>query len=343
MPEKRVLPSESIDFRYDVKEGLVSIVIVCYNDLDLLRDLIPDIQSQTHDSIEVICVLNGDDHSSRMFLSEHDVRIIDPDENLWYSGGNDCGVEAARGEYLFILNPDTRLETYTIERLVEAADSIPQGSVFVPKVLSQSGRRIDSVGKFFSKSGWFARIGAGEFDKGQYDKHSIVPAFDGAAFLIRRSVIKSIGLFDRQFEHYQETNDLSIRVFRNGGDIITVPDSIVYHKGGGSFSEEHERSTITHYYAPRNDLLTISKNYNLLYMILVLPIHIIWPLRAAFSLMVAGDYDKAMAKIRGLISGIQISIGHITNGMSLPDQVSLFMDYPKDLESGSELQLPDSE
>lgn len=335
MTEKAQFPSEEVNFKYSTETGMVSIVIVCHNDADLLRDLIPDIESQSYDHIEIICVLNGSDASSKEYLSERNVRVVDPGKNLWYSGGNNRGVEFAKGEYVLILNPDTRLESDSVEQLVETANRMSDVAVFVPKVLSLNGETIDSIGKSVSKGGWFACIGGGEPDNGQYDSPSYISAFDGAAFLIRRCVIQDLGLFDQKFNHYQETNDLSLRIFRTEWEMMTVPDSIVYHEGGGSFTKPSDRSHLIHYYGPRNDLLTVAKNYNLMYELITIPIHVLWPLRSVCSLIAKGNFRKAFAKIRGMIAGLILLFSQSTRGMSFRDQISLLKDYPKDVNRGT--------
>lgn len=329
MPPRTPLDSEAIEFEHKMEEGLVSIVVVCYNNPDLLRKLLPTIAAQTYESLEVICVLNGSDKETKAYLEGRDVAVINPGENLWYSGGNDRGVEAARGEYIFILNPDTRLEPETIERLVDTADSNLDTAVFAPKVLTENGATIDSVGMRLTPFGRYTRIGAGEPADGRYDEPAEIVLFDGAAVLIRRKSIEDVGLFDRQYETFQETHDLAFRLYRNGWRAVTVPDSVVYHMGGETYEGLESRSEIILYYSTRNDLLTIAKHHHWLFALFVLPLHILGPLKTIGSFLVSGEVGKAAARSQGLIDGIRIGIKNISSGMPLDEQIAAIREYPQ--------------
>jgi GT2 family glycosyltransferase len=331
MSDRRPRPSEAVAFEYESQQDLVSIVIVCYNNLKLLRDLLPDIESQTYEPIEVVCVLNGGDDGTAAYLDDRDVRVVDPDENLWYAGGNNRGASVARGEYLFVLNPDTCLESGAVTSLVEAADKRTETAVFVPKVLTADGSAIDSVGMRFTRGGRFTRVGAGEPDEGQYDDSGETILFDGAASLIRRDAIEDVGLFDRRYKTFQECHDLALRLYRSGWRAETVPSSVIYHKGGGTYDGEHDRSRTVLYYSTRNGLLTIAKHYNLLYALAVTPLHVFASLKTGISLAVAGEYEKATARLRGLVDGLSVGIRSRGRGMSFDEQRAAMRTYPKRL------------
>jgi GT2 family glycosyltransferase len=304
MSSSTVRDVERIDFSNESRNGLVSIVIVCYHDLDLLGELIPSIGEQTYDDIETICVLNGDDEDTKDYLSdcEENIQIVEPDANLWYTGGNNVGVEAARGEYLFIINPDTVLNEGTVESLVDAADGNPDAGVLVPKLEFQYEEdTIDSIGMEFSVAGWPERIGTGD-SVDSHDTSMEVPCFDGAGFLIRRSVIEDVGLFDRRFKYYQDTVDLSFRVFDAGWQVRTVPDTRMDHKRGGSIQDDRTSTVLFH--STRNDLLTLGKNYSYIYAVALLPIHLLWPLRRILKLIIKGETADAKHLSRGFISGL---------------------------------------
>lgn len=313
--------NEIVEFENKAEEDVVSIVIVSYNDLDLLRELIPLIEKQTYKHIEVICVINGTDKKVNEYLLKKQVIVIDPKANLWYSGGNNLGVSKSRGEYIFILNSDTRLEKDTIANLVLCGKSYKEASVIVPKVLSYTGK-IDSVGKRFIALGWDMRIGAGEEDHGQYDDYHEVPCFDGVAFLIRRKVIEEVGLFDTRYKFFKETLDLSCRLLNKGHKSITCPNAIVYHKRGGTFQQYQENPTIL-YFKHRNDFFVMAKHYNVVYLIFVFPIHILYGIWSMFRLMIKGKIKGAQGVSKGMVEGIRFFLGNLQSGLTLSKQLHM--------------------
>jgi GT2 family glycosyltransferase len=329
----KITEHERVEFEKEQIKNKVSILIVCYNDFNLIEVLYDDIHSQNHPDIETIWVLNGKNKRSKEFLEEKNEITVEPEKNTWYSGGNNLAASVSSGEFLFVLNADTRIEQNTIEELVKSAKKT-DAAVYVPKTMCEPSRKtIDSIGKSISAAGWVGRIGAGERDNGQYDMPLIVPAFDGAAFMIRRSVVEEIGFFDTRFTVFEETNDLSFRLYGSGYRIVTVPNSVVYHYGGKSYESTISRSETFQYYGTKNDIITIFKNFNLLYLLFVLPVHIIWPLRAAFYLSINKEPRLGFMRIKGLVSGLLLGMKSINRNLTLRQQYDIIFNLPERIHS----------
>lgn len=324
---------ENVRFEKKQIQEKVSILVVCYNDFDLIKDLYDDIRDQSYSAVETIWVLNDKDKNSKEFLKEKNEIIVQPENNCWYSGGNNLAASKSSGEYLLVLNPDTRIEQNSIEELVKSA-KMTEAAVYVPKTMCEPNRKIiDSIGKSISIGGWVGRIGAGERDKGQYDMPLIVPAFDGAAFMIRRSVVEEIGFFDNRFNVFEETNDLSFRLYGSDYRIVTVPNSLVYHYGGKSYNNTLSRSKKFQYYGTRNDIIAIFKNFNWLFLLFVLPIHIIWPLRAVSYLFINKEFELGIMRIKGLIAGLLLGVKSINGNFTLEQQYNIIFNLPTRLHS----------
>jgi hypothetical protein len=96
-----------------------------------------------------------------------------------------------------------------------------------------------------------------DVDRGQYDLVEDVPAFCGAATLLRRSALEEVGTFDSSFFMYYEDTDLSLRLRRHGWRIVYAPDARVRHHHSATSVEWSPRFC---YYTERNRLLTLMRN-----------------------------------------------------------------------------------
>jgi hypothetical protein len=117
----------------------VSVVIICWNDLRVIRDCLRSIYQSTHaTAFEVIISDNGSVDDSIEFIRKHypQVRVIENQQNLGFARGNNAGIRASRGEYVLILNPDTILHDGALDRLVDFAERHPSAGAFGCRVLN---------------------------------------------------------------------------------------------------------------------------------------------------------------------------------------------------------------
>src|SRR5690348_4572912 len=100
---------------------LVSVITVNWNNSPVTCDLLRSIkENNTYTNLELIVVDNasaGD--PTREFLKEYpSAKVVRNKENMGFSGGNNAGIRAAKGEYLFLVNNDTEFTPYLIEGLL---------------------------------------------------------------------------------------------------------------------------------------------------------------------------------------------------------------------------------
>ncbi|MHB1627555.1 MAG: glycosyltransferase family 2 protein, partial [Bacilli bacterium] len=101
---------------------MLSIVIVAYNSRRHLERCLP-LLADMKTSHEIIIVDNGSTDGTMSWLGEHhrSVRVIRSMENGGYALGNNLGVQAARGEYVLLLNPDTEAYPGAVEAMLRVA------------------------------------------------------------------------------------------------------------------------------------------------------------------------------------------------------------------------------
>ncbi|MDP8214247.1 MAG: glycosyltransferase family 2 protein [Candidatus Euphemobacter frigidus] len=213
---------------------LVSVIVLTCNGREHLEECLNALKAQTYPRREVILVINGSEDGSAEFVRERFgdfARIIELPENIGYTGGNNAGLRDARGEYIALLNDDTRVDPSWLEAMVEALRDRPGYGLAACKILSYYRPEIiDNVGHIFYRDGTFRGRGRLEVDRGQYDREEEVLSPSGCAFLIRKEALDEVGFFDEEFFIYGDDAELSLRIRLAGWKVIYVPSAVVYHK-----------------------------------------------------------------------------------------------------------------
>jgi hypothetical protein len=133
-----------------------------------------------------------------------------------------------------------------------------------PKLLSISDREqfeyagacggfIDSLGYPFCRGRIFETV---ERDTGQYDYPCQVLWATGAALLVRARIYKDVGGLDGRFFAHNEEIDLCWRLRIKGYRIFCLPESVVYHVGGGTLPKGNPMKTFLNF---RNNLTMLYK------------------------------------------------------------------------------------
>lgn len=262
---------------------LVSIVIPHQAGADILLDCLEALESDTSCSnTEVIVVDNGSiDGSVQQAQARFPrLRVIRLETNQGYAGGCNQGIRASRGEYVLLLNDDTKVAAGCLGALVEAAEADPSIGACQPKIRSlrdpsqfeysgAAGGLMDIYAYPFSRGRLMGHV---EEDRGQYDDPIEIFWASGVCMLIRRAALDRSGLFDETFFAYMEEIDLCWRIHLQGLRVVYVPTAIVYHIGGYSLDQRVlKRIYLNH----RNSTLTLLKNYSGASLWRILPIKIV--------------------------------------------------------------------
>lgn len=212
---------------------LISVIIVNFNGLTHLKELLDSLEGQTYKNVEIIMVDNGSRDGSVSFVRRHwpRVKLAAENRNLGFAAGNNVGLNLAKGEYLFLVNNDTKLEPDCLANLVKTAKSRPEAAAVVPKLkfFSQPSF-INAIGNSIGLVGWGSDNYVGYLDAGQFNEEREVFSACFGATLINRQALKAVGLLDEGYRFYYEDSDWSYRARMMGYKIYFAPDAIVYHK-----------------------------------------------------------------------------------------------------------------
>jgi len=170
-------------------------------------------------------------------------------------------------DYLILFNTDTTVEDDCISHLVRAADSDGAiGAVQARLMLWPEKDKINSLGNVTH----FLGFGYCDGYREEWSRHSFTVIRDicfpsGAAVLYKKELLEKTGLFDEEFQIYNEDQDLGWRIWLAGWRCVSAPQAVVYHK------YEFSANPRKYYWLDRNRTLTIIKNYQLTTLLLISP------------------------------------------------------------------------
>jgi GT2 family glycosyltransferase len=238
----------------------VSIITINYNGLEDTCALIESIPF--NENMEVIVVDNASKNQEAETIAQRHphIKVINSDRNLGFAGGNNLGIQAAHGKYLFLINNDTIFKEFNIQALIDRIESSPNISIVCPKIRFAWGNNPIQFAGYSKLSRITIRnhaIGFNEVDHGQNDTAHPTPYAHGAAMMIRRDAIETVGLMPECYFLYYEELDWSMMFTRAGYQIWYEPKCTIYHKESQTTGQN---SLLRTYFITRNRLLLVRRN-----------------------------------------------------------------------------------
>ena len=294
-------------------EALLSIITINYNGLDDTCSLIDTIPFDDY-PLEVIVVDNAsrDDEATIIEHRYPQVRVIRSNKNLGFAGGNNLGIRAAKGQFLFFVNNDTVFfregkVKVNLQALVNRFASSSKIVAICPKIRffwDDAPIQFAGYTPLSSITMRNSAIGYDEQDHGQYNTAHPTPYAHGAAMMVKREVIAQVGMMPECYFLYYEELDWSIMIRRAGYEIWYDPTVTVFHKESRATGQS---SPLRMYYMTRNRLLFVKRNYSgfkglcsKLYLI-----GIVAPKDMLLSLL-HGKLRHALSVINGIVDYIKL-------------------------------------
>ena len=246
----------------------LSIITVSWNTRDLLNRCLvtvreelarmPDVESE-------VFVIDNDSHdgSADMVAREHPwVRLIRNKENLGFAKANNQALKETKSDYVLLLNPDTEVYPGAISTLIEFFQNNPKCGVVAPQLLNTDGSVQRScrafptfIGMLYELIGLSKMFPAGSsqgtkfraykmLDWNHDDKREVDQP-EGAALLIRRTVLDEVGLLDEGYFMLFEEVDWCYRVKQHGWQIWFDPDAKIVHHYGQSIKQVKARMILS--------------------------------------------------------------------------------------------------
>lgn len=248
----------------------VAVIILNWNGLELMKSYLSSVVAHTPtDKAAVIVADNGSTDGSVEWLRANypGVELITFGENFGFAEGYNRAIRAVapRFRYSVLLNSDVMVNDDWLSPLLQFMENHPEAGACQPTVRSlvepdkfeyagAAGGFLDRHGYPYCRGRIFDTV---ETDRGQYDTPMQIHWASGAALMVVNELYMECGGLDADFFAHMEEIDLCWRIRLAGKQVWAVPDSHVYHLGGGSLPASNPRKTYLNF---RNNLLMLHKN-----------------------------------------------------------------------------------
>lgn len=229
----------------------LSVLVISYRTRELTLECLRSLYRETPGlDFETIVLDNASDDGSADAVEAEfpQVRLVRSTENLGFAGGNNEAARLARGEYLLLLNPDTRVLDQAVLRLLRFAEERPDAGIWGGRTVFDDGS-LNPGSCWAAPTPWSTTCAAlglarafpgatlcngealGGWDRGTEREVDIV---SGCFLLLRRETWDALQGFDPQFFMYGEDADLCLRARRAGHRPRITPAATIVHHGGKS-------------------------------------------------------------------------------------------------------------
>ena len=281
-----------------------AIVILNYNGRNYLEKFLSGVIEHSKEAeIYVADNSSTDDSVEYLKTSFPNVKLIVLDKNYGFAGGYNEALKSVSNEYYLLLNSDVEVTPGWILSLEHFLDSNQEYAACQPKIKDYKHRAlfeyagacggyIDFLGYPYCRGRIFDHI---ESDSGQYNEPADIFWSSGACMLIRSEIFHKAGGFDDDFFAHMEEIDLCWRIHSLGYKIKSIPESTVYHVGGGTLSKTNPFKTYLNF---RNGLSLLIKNLPIGKLILKLPVRIVLDWVACLKFLLEGKPKHSLAVLK---------------------------------------------
>lgn len=245
----------------------VAIVILNWNGLEMLKKYLPTVIAHSSSLATTWIADNASTDASVGYVRQYfpEVKLLTFEHNFGFAEGYNRALKAIDAEYYVLLNSDVEVTEGWLQPLLTFMENHPEAAACQPKLRAVydpqsfeyaggSGGFLDRYGYPFCRGRLFDTI---ERDEQQYDDICPVGWATGAALFVRAADYHRIGGLDARFFAHNEEIDFCWRLQLHGRYVYCVPDSVVYHVGGGTLPKSNPMKTFLNF---RNNLTMLYKN-----------------------------------------------------------------------------------
>lgn len=299
---------------------LVSIITVNYNGYADTCEMIESFRTHETYPYEIIVVDNGSETGEADEIGKRypEVRVV-RNANNGFAGGNNKGLETARGEYLFFLNNDTLIKAPVLEALVARLQSHPQNGGVSPLLKYAFRPELVQYAGFTPLSPITLRntaIGYRQADTPAFHTARRTAYLHGAAMMTSRRILQQAGPMTEVYFLFYEELDWSERIVQAGYTLWYEPAATVYHKEGMTAGKT---SPLREFYLSRARILFARRNrHGLRKLCACLYLCLAATPRRALARLAAGHFALAQAVVKGMWNGLVCNPGEAADTHSTP-------------------------
>ena len=282
-------------------------VLVVHDGLPWLSSTLDALTAQSHLALDVVAVDNASSDGSRELLLDRlgEQRVLVADRDLGFGGAVSMALDAHAAEehpYVLLVHDDLELSTNAVAELVAAMESDPRLAVVGPKLRAWgASAELQAVGSTIDITGRMdTGVDPGELDQGQRDQERRALFVSTAGMLVRRAVLDDLGGLDRRFHVFRDDLDLCWRAWLAGHDVEVVPAATAEHAGAAAnyLRLGQTRFIGPRYFAERNTLAALLKNYGAARLLLVVPLYFLVGLAKVLGFLLTRRFSDAWQTVR---------------------------------------------
>lgn len=223
-------PSTATPLVTTAADRRVSIVIVTHNSARYIEACIDSIKQQYPSGAPEIIVVDNQSRDDTVRIVREcypHLALIANDENVGWGRANNQGIDSAHGDYVVVLNPDTRVEEGWLEALIAPLITRPR-LLTTPKILVYDGSVIGNCGNILHFTGLAFTRGYGA-PRDACQLAEPVGYVSGCCFAVRRDAFAELGGFDERLFLYHDDLDFTCKAYLAGFESCYVPTSVIRH------------------------------------------------------------------------------------------------------------------
>lgn len=312
-------------------EQQLAIVILNWNGRHFLEQFLPGVVKYSElEGVSVVVADNASSDDSLDWLAANypELKVLEFSENHGFAGGYNLVFEKLDAEIICLLNSDVEIRGEWIPPVLDYFDKHHDVAAIASKLMDQKhaeyfeyasavGGYIDKFGYPFCRGRIFETV---EKDHGQYDTVQDVLWGAGAALFVRRDVWLELGGLDVDFFAHMEEIDLCWRIKNKGYRVVSLPQSVVYHVGGGTLPKNNPRKTFLNF---RNNLWMLQKNLPKRQLFPLMFIRFFLDMLASLVFIISGQFKDAGAVIKAWFNVLSTRKKTLAKRKSMKDFIGM--------------------
>ena len=288
----------------------LAIVILNYNGIYHIKKFMSN-TVKCSEKFAIYVIDNNSTDCSIKYLNEKfpNVKIIKNDSNLGYADGYNQGLKQIDSEYYILLNSDVEVVKGWITPILTFMEKNLDVAACQPKILDFNkkthfehagacGGFIDVLGYPFCRGRIFDNL---EQDSGQYNNNIEIFWATGACLFIRSSSFWQVNGFDKDFFAHMEEIDLCWRLKNINQRIFCIPESFIFHVGGGTLKSSNPKKTMLNF---RNNYFMLFKNLTFVEILFIFPARLVMDIIASIQFLFNSGLPHFLAIYSAILSFI---------------------------------------
>ncbi|WP_413160957.1 glycosyltransferase family 2 protein [Capilliphycus salinus ALCB114379] len=289
-----IQPNERMKKLSSQKPPQVTVAVVTYNGINVIKNCLDSLQSQTYKPAQILVIDNASTDNTPDWVEEHysQIKVIRLNSNCGPNPARNQGIlNTPDNDLTLLVDDDAILAENCLNELVKAYQRYPEAAILAPRLVYNDQRdTIQHEGAFIHYTAEAVLLNNDKpLNQGSKDITQ-VHAVSGTCLLVSKSAAKKIGLFDEDYFFGRTDGEFSFRLTISGYKVYTVPDAVCYHR-------VKKRGLSKLFYQVRNRWYFILTTYSLKTLIVLAPALLVYELFLIAYLLMQGkelEYIKAI-------------------------------------------------